>query len=65
MQNKVEELVQEYEQNLKDAANHHSKIMKLLKTLNNDYSLKITTRLTRQTIDFNNAINQSRVSQTF
>ncbi|HEY7109242.1 MAG TPA: hypothetical protein VH415_07445 [Nitrososphaeraceae archaeon] len=61
MQTKVEKLIEEYGQDLQDAANAYSKIMKLLKTLNNDYSLKITTRLTSLTINFKNRIDQSVV----
>jgi len=61
LQTKVEKLIEEYEKNLQDAANCYAKIMKLLKALNNDYSLKITTRLTSSTINFKNRIDQSVV----
>jgi hypothetical protein len=62
LQNKVEKLVEEYEQNLKNATDYYIKIMKLLETMNNDSSLKVTTRLTLATINFNNTIKQSGIS---
>ena len=58
MQNKIEDLIEKYKGALNSAADYHRQITELLTTLDNDYSLDVTTRLTTLTIDFKNVIEK-------
>jgi uncharacterized tellurite resistance protein B-like protein len=58
LQNKIEDLIEEYKAALSSAVDYHRQISELLTTLDNDYSLDVTTRLTTLTINFKNVIEK-------
>jgi len=58
LQNKIEDLIEKYKAALSSAADYHRQISELLTTLDNDYSLDVTTRLTTLTINFKNVIEK-------
>jgi hypothetical protein len=58
LQNKIEDLIEKYKGALNSTADYHRQITELLTTLDNDYSLDVTTRLTTLTIDFKNVIEK-------
>ena len=58
LQNKIEDLIEKYKAALNSAADYHRQISELLTTLDNNYSLDVTTRLTSMTIDFKNVIEK-------
>jgi hypothetical protein len=58
LQNTIEDLIEKYKKALNNAADYYRQIIELLTTLDNDYSLDVTTRLTSTTIDFKNVIEK-------
>jgi hypothetical protein len=50
--------MEKYKAALNSAADYHRQISELLVTLDNDYSLDVTTRVTTLTINFKNRIEK-------